>query len=159
MRLAALALLVLSLTVAAGAASRAAGSSTTRPCTSAVDTGVLPQWARGGFSEPRPRIAHVLGRSGRIVAILFARPLHSPSIPGRNNKILWVAREATGTALRIVARRMKGVRPIGTAVTRRVAGGPGPSIIDMPTAGCWRFKLAWSGRTDSLDLVYARPGS
>jgi len=33
-------------------------------------------------------------------------------------------------------------------------GGPGPSIINLPVAGCWRFRLRWSGRTDTIDLRF-----
>ena len=35
------------------------------------DRGVLPEWARTGFSDPEPRIAHVIGDEGRIAAIIF----------------------------------------------------------------------------------------
>jgi len=156
MRLAAFVLLLAATAFGAASASSArSGAGTTQRCSSAVDTGVLPTWARGGFSERRPRIAHVLGRSGRIVAILFARPLYSPPSPNRNNKILWVARAPVATpGLRIVAQRMEGSRFIGNPVRRFIRGGPGPSYVNMPVAGCWRLKLRWSGRTDSLDLVW-----
>jgi hypothetical protein len=81
-------------------------------CHMELRTGVLPVWARAGFSGPRPRIPHVLGRSGRIAAILFGYPLRSPTAPGRNNKILWVSRTLPGTpaALWIKAQRMGGRR-------------------------------------------------
>jgi alpha-beta hydrolase superfamily lysophospholipase len=152
-RLAALVLLAPLLVLAAGASAARPDALRTARCSSAIDTGVLPRWARGGFSDPH--IAHVLGRAGRIVAILFARPLYSPPTPGRNNKILWVARASVDTpGLRIVAQRMRGSRRTGAPVQRFVRGGPGPSIINVPSAGCWRFTLRWSGRTDSLDLVY-----
>jgi hypothetical protein len=42
-------------------------------------------------------------------------------------------------------------------VRRTVAGGPGPSIVDLPAAGCWRLALTWSGHTDTMDLVYRPP--
>ncbi|MBQ1067635.1 hypothetical protein KBX39_12605, partial [Micromonospora sp. D75] len=45
----------------------------------------------------------------------------------------------------------------GAPVVREVDGGPGPSIVDLPAAGCWRLRLDWSGCTDTMDLVY-RPG-
>ena len=44
---------------------------------------------------------------------------------------------------------------MGKPVSRTVAGGPGPSIIDLPAAGCWRMALTWSGHSDSIDLRYA----
>ena len=35
-------------------------------CTGTVDRGVLPRWARTGFSDPRPRMPHVVGRDGEL---------------------------------------------------------------------------------------------
>ena len=101
---------------------------------------------------------HVLGRSKRIVAIVFGYPLLSPPSPTRTNKILWVARAPTQplSDLRISARMMRGAHVSRRVVERRVRGGPGPSIINLPAAGCWRLTLRWSGRIDTLDLVYAR---
>lgn len=112
-----------------------------------------------GFSSPRPRLAHVVGRGGRIAALLFGYPLASPPAPRRNNKILWVSRRipVRPTALWIRAQRMVGVRAVGWPVTRLVQRGPGPSIINLPAAGCWRLRLAWAGRTDTLDLRYRTP--
>ncbi|HEY8645908.1 MAG TPA: hypothetical protein VIL77_08545 [Gaiellaceae bacterium] len=145
--------------VVAYAARPVLGVATTQAgaCTSQVRRGVLPEWARGGFSDPKPRMPHVLGASGRIVAILWAYPLISPAPRDHNNKILWVSRVATdpGSDLRIRAQRMDESRPLGSQVTRRVMGGPNPSIINLPSSGCWRLTLRWSGHVDTLDLQYA----
>jgi hypothetical protein len=123
-----------------------------------VTVGVLPVWARGGFSEPKPRMPYVLGRAGRIAAILWAVPLRAPPPKDHNNKILWVshASPSPGSALRISAQRLVGSVPAGSPVSRSVMGGPGPSIINLPASGCWRLSLRWSGRVDTLDLRYAR---
>jgi hypothetical protein len=111
-----------------------------------IERGVLPEWARTGFSEPEPRMPHVLGENGRIVAILFEEPL----IAEREQKILWVAREPLNepSDLNITAERDE------TVVTRKVAGGPGPSGIELPGAGCWTFDLRWAGQSDRLRLAY-----
>jgi len=145
------------------------------PCDARVDRGVLPEWARAGFSDPEPAIAHVLGVSGNIAAILFGDPLSSPPSADHSNKILWVARPAADMAaspaaptpassqlarrwnLEIAAQRMEGANRVGEPVLRTVEGGPGPSTIDLPDAGCWRLTLDWDYRTDTLDLEYA-PG-
>jgi hypothetical protein len=96
-----------------------------------------------------------IGRHGEVVALLWAYPLLSPPPTTHNNKILWVSRLTTnGSTLLISAQRMTGSKPVGQAVHRQVAGGPGPSIIDLPMAGCWRLDLQWSGQRDSLDLDY-----
>jgi hypothetical protein len=133
-------------------------SSTAPACHSAVHHGVLPTWARTGFSDPRPRLPHVIGRSGEIAALVFGFPLRSPPLKDRGNKILWVSRRTVEplSDLRIRAQRMEGRRRVGRPVTRVVAGGPGPSGINLPAPGCWRLTLRWSGRTDELDLRYVR---
>ncbi|HEX3978729.1 MAG TPA: hypothetical protein VHW96_20830 [Solirubrobacteraceae bacterium] len=124
-------------------------------CRSEVRIGVLPGWARAGFSEARPRMRYELGASGRIAAIPFGT-LNSPPAADHTNKILWVSHVVprSGGSLRILAQRMTGTRRDGTPVMRVVTGGPGPSIINLPSPGCWRLTLRWSGWSDQLDLQY-----
>jgi hypothetical protein len=96
-----------------------------------------------------------LGRSDRIVALLWAHPLRSPQSSRYANKILWVSHlPVNGSPLLIMAQRMKGTRNVGRPVRAAVAGGPGPSYVEMPSPGCWRLTLTWSGHRDSLDLNY-----
>src|SRR4051794_7569699 len=133
----------------AGCGSSSKGSSS---C-GAIDRGELPSWATTGFSDPHPSMPHVLGRGGKITAILFGDPLVAPPAKDRSNKILWVARDPINTpgALKIHARDGQRV------VDRTVDSGVGPSIVDLP-AGCWRLDLCWSGGGhDTLALRYT-PG-
>ena len=148
---------LIAATCLAVAVAPTASSAPTAACHSAVAKGVLPTWARTGFSDPRPRLPHVLGRSHEIAALVFGYPLRSPPLKDRGNKILWVSRRAVKplSDLRIHAQRMVGRHRVGRPVTRVVAGGPGPSGINLPAPGCWRLTLRWSGRTDELDLQYA----
>ena len=129
------------------------------PCRSQVRLGVLPIWARTGFSDSKPRLPHIVGRSGRVAALVFGYPLLSPVSPDRANKVLWVSKAPLKPTsdLRISAQRMLGLRAIGRADSSRVAGGPGPSYLDLPTAGCWRLTLRWSGHMDTLDVEVAEP--
>ena len=127
-------------------------------CQADVKMDVLPEWARGGFTDPEPNPLHTNGRSGEIVAILFGYPLTYPPRPDTNNKILWVVKDMTSASdLAISAQLMDGAAPIGVPVVRTVVGGPGPSIIDLPAVGCWRLTLDWGDQTDSLDLEYIGP--
>ena len=155
------AIVVLSHAHRAGLPAARQGPGTGAPlvCRPQVRDGVLPAWARGGFSSPRPRMPYALGVSGRIVAIIWG-PLDSPPAPDVNNKILWVSRVSSspGRGLSIEAQRMVGSKRLGAPVNRTVAGGPGPSIINLPSPGCWRFTLHWSGWTDHIDIRYKRPG-
>ncbi|WP_244236920.1 hypothetical protein [Micromonospora violae] len=163
-------LLVSSVVLLAGCTSTASGgtaapaattatttASTPAPCAARVETGSLPDWARTGFSGDA-RVPHVFSANGDIVAVLFAHPLRQVREDGSNNKILWVARadttspDPTAPATLVITARLDGT---DTRVIREVAGGPGPSIIDLPQAGCWRLDLSWSGHTDTIDLVYA----
>ena len=97
---------------------------------------------------------HVMGEAGDIVAILWAPrdALHSPSLPDRSNKILWVPRipPVAPDPLVIKATLAGSTR----TATVYVPGGPGPSIIDLPAPGCWTLHLSWSGHTDELKLHY-----
>lgn len=96
---------------------------------------------------------YVMGDRGDIVAILWADPPHAPPLATVNNKILWVAKTTSGTFTPLQIRATLGAT--GQTVTRQVAGGPGPSIINLPAAGCWSLSLSWSGHQDHLALRYA----
>jgi len=144
---------------AAGAPTDVASSAASPArCHSAMRHGVLPTWARTGFSDPRPRMPHVLGRKGEIAAIVFGYPLLSPPAKNRANKVLWVSRRPIKPPdkLRIRAQRMHDDKPVGRHVVRVIVGGPGPSYVNLPAHGCWRLSLQWSGRSDELDLDFVR---
>ena len=160
--IAALAIAVLGHTPRAGVPATGGGHAAGRlagACRSHVREGVLPVWARAGFSRPRPRMPYTLGASGRIAAIPFVS-LDSPPAADHSNKILWVSRvqPRDGHDFAISAQRMNGTQRLGTPVNRTLTGGPGPSIINLPSPGCWRLTVQWSGWTDQLDLQYNRPG-
>src|SRR5690242_1039812 len=130
-------------------------AASTSSCSSGATFGSIPVWARSGFSGST-KMHYVLGRGHSIVGLLFAYPLSSPTPAGMENKILWVSRQpdTSGANLHITAVRMIGARLIGTPVRWNVLHGPGPSIVDLPEAGCWRFTLSWAGKHDTLDLRY-----
>ena len=67
--------------------------------------------------------------------------------------MLWVADLSTGGPLVIQARREADPE----TVRREVAGGPGPSTIDLPGEGCWQLDLSWPGGTDRIYLRYLGP--
>jgi hypothetical protein len=125
-----------------------------RACRASVARGVLPSWARTGFSDPRPRMPHAVARDGTIAALFFGDPLRFPPPRHGSNKVLWVARHTPNgpSDLRISAQRMRGTRTVGRHVIRVVRGGPGPSYLNLPAEGCWRLTLSWSRRRDELDV-------
>lgn len=137
-------------------ADRSPTASPTETCRRDYTPRLLPSWARTGFSSSAPTMPYVMGDRGDIVAILWSEhdPLVVPPAADRNNKILWVGRVGAEGSLRIKAHLLGSDR----SVTRTVDGGPGPSIIDLPTAGCWSLDLTWGTQHDHLQLEYA-PGT
>lgn len=121
-----------------------AGSSPAPGCAAQVHRNQLPEWARAGFSGDA-RAIYAVSRAGRMVAVLFGYPLTQPPAPDRNNKILWVSAPAADTSAEpgsddlVIDARLDGR---GEPVQQRIAGGPGPSIVDLPAPGCWRLALA-----------------
>lgn len=153
------------MTATTGSAATAKASPATGPCRPNVVTDRdLPVWARTGFHGSF-KVPHSVGRNGQIVAVLFGNPLQAPAGSERANKILWVPRTTPPSQpLVIVAQRIAppARTPVWPArdqptVRRQLDLGPGPSIVDMPSAGCWRLSLAWAGRRDSIDLEYGAP--
>jgi hypothetical protein len=123
------------------------------PCVTKIETGALPVWARAGFSGDGSGNPHVFSKNGDMVGVLFGNPLTAPPAADRGNKILWVSKLpiATPSDFAIVA-TLAGT---GETVRPRVDPAPGPSIIDLPEAGCWRLTLSWSGHVDTMDLTYS----
>ena len=153
------AIAVVALTGGLHTSSSPASSTAVTSCNEKIRHDVLPVWMRGGFSGPKPRVPYVIGERGAIGAVIFGWPLKSPESPGRANKILWVPRHYSKTIAPFWIRLqlMNGDQPVGAPIRKIIATGPGPSIVDVPTAGCWRLALSWSGRRDTLDLNYSQP--
>ena len=100
-----------------------------------------PLWAQGGWNHVSGTpwgVPWALGSGGQAVAFVFAGQLvagSSPRVDGTNNKVLWVAK---GSVTNFV---VEGIPPGGTQPVVSVNGGP--SIVDVPSAGCWKFRLTW----------------
>jgi hypothetical protein len=116
-----------------------------------------PVWAQGGWNVVKGQpwgVPWALATGGQAVAYLFARQLvagNSPRVDGTNNKILWVAK---GDPSNFV---VQGIPPGGTQAAVTLNGGP--SIVDVPSAGCWKFHLMWGAAqvagTINLDVLPA----
>ncbi|XVQ84015.1 hypothetical protein ACQP2K_35140 [Microbispora siamensis] len=89
---------------------------------------------------------------GDIIAVLFNYPPVASPEPDISNKILWVSRlpQQPMRPLTIEA-VLDGTT---TSVVREIAGGPGPSSVNLPKAGCWHLTLSWSGHTDAMTLRF-----
>jgi len=124
-------------------------------CSYKLTTTALPVWARYGFRPPYTGWPFVVSKRGDMVAVLFGYPMMEPRDEPKdgNNKILWVSK--TGLSMTVDAQL------VGTSQIVHLGDVPvGPSIVDMPTAGCWHMTLHLSGDqgqwTDTLDVVYCK---
>jgi len=103
-----------------------------------------PAWAQGGWlhapkGTPWP-VPWALGTQSDTVAYVFARQLvagGSPRVDGSQNKVLWEAKDSpSGANVWVEGHPLGKSEPVVT-----IAGGP--SITDVPTPGCWTFRLSW----------------
>jgi hypothetical protein len=129
-----------------------AGSAAEESCSAVLAFGPLPAWARSGFYPPDVAMPHVTGEQGNIVAILWARrdALRAPPHANQRNKILWVSRQP-GAPLTIRA-TLQGA---GRTAILELPNGTGPSLVNLPAAGCWTLNLSWPGHHDRVELQYA----
>jgi len=103
-----------------------------------------PIWAQGGWTHTKGTpwgVPWALGTQGNTVAYVYATQLvagGSPRADGTNNKIIWESQvNPSGAGVTVEGRPLGQTQPVVT-----IAGGP--SIVDVPTAGCWTFRLSWS---------------
>ncbi len=114
-----------------------------------------PAWTRS--ANPPTDVPHLLSRQGNVAAFVFGQPLVAHRSDGRTNKILWVVREPrNGRPLRITGRRAHTRERI-TPVVLAAGSEPGeiyPSVVDVPTPGCWVFALTWREHRATIGLMY-----
>jgi len=112
-----------------------------------------PAWARAGFSV-WSGIPWALGKPPNAVAYLFAielvaggnRPDH------RSNKVLWVTQEPP-EGLRIQGHPLGRSEPAIVISGQITNGNQLPSIVDVPTPGCWSFDVSWGERTKHMSTI------
>jgi hypothetical protein len=97
------------------------------------------------------------GNPQNAVAYLFASQLvaNGQRPDGSANKILWVAQN--GTDFVIQGHPLGSLSPVVT-----VSSQDGPSLVDVPSPGCWSFQLTWSvpaSGSSTFDLSVLPAGS
>ena len=112
-----------------------------------------PVWSQAGWSHAQGTpwlVPWAFGTPDTTVAFLFSTVLVAgggPRVDGTYNKVTWVAKDppagvAAGyrfgtNAVGVEARPLGESEPV-------LANTGGASIMDLPTPGCWTFRLSWS---------------
>jgi hypothetical protein len=113
-----------------------------------------PDWTASAKVSRGP---FVLSHEANLVGYLFVTPLRAGQPTNPANKILWVVKTPrNGQPLKLELRRMDGT---GEPVSQieLADSGPGeiyPSIVDVPSAGCWQVQAGWNGHLATLELLY-----
>jgi len=114
--------------------------------------GHKPTWA-----STAPDIPWVADPTGMIAGFLFADPLRHGHPENPANKVLWVVNgPRNGSPLRVELRPIGEATPVVTD-SFPADSFPGeiyPSIVEVPSAGCWHATFSWAGHTAELDLSF-----
>jgi len=118
-----------------------------------------PSWALSGFVDLPTGLPWALSDSGKSVAYLFARQLVAGNTreDGTSNKVLWVTK-GNGPA-RISARLLDANVPDVEIRGQVTNGNQTPTLVDLPSPGCWTFDLAWGRTKDRIQLQVLPEGS
>jgi hypothetical protein len=124
-----------------------------------VYQGSPPDWlvAAAGGASALSTLPYFTSPSGLIGGFIFGYPLRAGKHGSPANKILWaVATARNGSPLSIEAHPQAAATP---AVTYSFPdnSSPGeiyPSIIDVPSPGCWAFTLSWGTGQAQVQLAF-----
>jgi hypothetical protein len=117
-----------------------------------------PDWlTRAGDNNNPNGLPYFIASPPIAAGFIFGYPLRSGAPSNPNNKILWVVGvPRDGNDLHVSGHPMDAATP--TIDLRFPADSePGeiyPSTVDVPSAGCWHFDLAWGPNQASADLLY-----
>ena len=117
--------------------------------------GASPAWTAS--AGPPTSLVQGLARAGEATAFIFGYPLRAGHPENPDNKILWVVRQPrNGAELVLSGHPLDRAAPT-VEVHEPADSSPGeiyPSIVDVPSPGCWQFTLRWGPHRDIIELPY-----
>jgi hypothetical protein len=120
--------------------------------------GGVPAWLDVAGEGNNPDfLPYVISNPPNAAGFLFGDPLTAGSPTTRANKILWVVGLPRDGAVLVVTGHPMGVSSPTIRASFPADSSPGeiyPSIIDVPTPGCWRLDLSWAGHTAAVELQF-----
>lgn len=123
-----------------------------------VYKGGEPAWlTRAGDNNNPTFLPYAIASPPSAAGFLFAYPLRAGDVSDPNNKILWVVGiPRDGSPLHVSVHPFNATAP-KVDYTFPDNASPGeiyPSIVDVPSAGCWHFDLSWGPNETGIDLIY-----
>ena len=124
----------------------------------AVVRGGVPGWLdeAGGHNNPTG-LRYVIGHPALAAGFLFGNPLRVGHPENPANRILWVVRTPRQGSQLVVDGHPLGATEPQVHLAQPANSSPGeiyPSIVDVPTAGCWQFDLRWAHSHAQVELNY-----
>jgi hypothetical protein len=110
-------------------------------------------WAATGPKD----LVQATSHDGNAVAFLFANPLRAGEPDNPANKILWVVKQPRGASDLVITGHPVDADAPTVSQSEPPDSSPGeiyPSIVNVPSPGCWSFTLEWNGNTDTIELPY-----
>jgi hypothetical protein len=132
-----------------------------------VSDAVPPDWARGGLNFQPGRSWQgppwAAGKPAGAVAYLFAGQLVAQGRrpDGTANKVLWVVR-GSPASIDVEGRPLGRSGPVVTIAGPMANANQLPSQVDLPTPGCWSFRIASGSagaQTSIINLDVLPPGT
>jgi hypothetical protein len=119
--------------------------------------GSIPSWLDDAGAHNNPiGVPYVVANPPLAAGFLFGSPLRTGHPDNPSNKILWVVRTPRNGSLTIDGHPLNAAVP-AIHVIQPDDSSPGniyPSIVDVPTAGCWQFDLRWASSHTQVELMY-----
>jgi hypothetical protein len=122
--------------------------------------GSPPAWlvqAAGAAAAPRG-LPYVISSDELAGGFIFGYPLRAGHPDDRANKILWAVRNPRERHPLVLTGQPLDNSGPPVEVTQPSNSSPGeiyPSIVDVPSPGCWRFELRWGNNRTEVSLDYA----
>ena len=119
-------------------------------CGTTSSSASLPAWASGSGLPAGPRV--VVGERGLAVAAPFVQTLSSHPLTNRKNKVLILTKSVAQDGLLRIEASLDPAR--FSSVRHGNTDDSFPGYLDVPSPGCWRIDLSWSGGSDTMFLRY-----
>jgi hypothetical protein len=124
-----------------------------------VYNGGAPAWlvaAAGGANAPT-WVPYVMAHPALAGGFLFGHPLRAGHPDNPANKIMWAVRTPRQAAPLVLDAHPLGAPSPHVHYNQEANSSPGeiyPSIIDVPSPGCWVFSLSWATGSATVELDY-----